>query len=71
MVAPQACPNALHADQLTQTRRIAETGQILALGLMRLYARKSSRLSADRGDSLVDFMPDRSGHAAALKRRTA
>ena len=46
-------------------------GQILAAGLVRLHARKSSRLSADHGGSSVDFLPDRSGHAVAPRRRTA
>ena len=61
----------LHPNQLSPADRLAELGQILAAGLMRLHARKSSPLSADRGDSSVDFLPDRSGHAAALKQRTA
>jgi len=69
MVAPIAM-NSVHPDRLTVPERLAELGQILALGLMRLRARKSSRLSADRGDSSVDFLPDRSGYADA-KRRTA
>ena len=61
----------LHPDRLTPAERLTELAQILALGLMRLHARKSSRLSADRGDSSVDFLPDQSGHADAPKRRTA
>lgn len=61
----------LHLDDMTGTERLAELGQILAAGLMRLHARKSSRLSADHGDSSVDFLPDRSGHADTLTRRTA
>jgi hypothetical protein len=64
-------PNPISPDQMTAEERIAELGQLLALGLMRLHARKSSRLSADCGDSSVDFVPDRSGHADAPKRRTA
>jgi hypothetical protein len=71
MVASQASPNALPADQLTPTERIAELGRILALGLLGLNTPKSSSLSADRGDSFVDFVPDQSGHADAPKRRTA
>jgi hypothetical protein len=63
--------NPLHPDQLTADERIAELGELLAAGVMRLQARKSSRLSADRGDSSVDFLPDQSGHADAPKRRTA
>ncbi len=63
--------NPLYPDHLTPSERLAELGQILAAALMRLHARKSSRLSADHGDSFVDFVPDRSGHADTLKRRTA
>ena len=58
-------------DHLTPTERLAELGQILAAGLMRLQARQSSQLSDDCGDSSVDFLPDRSGHADTLTRRTA
>ena len=61
----------LHPDDMTGTERLAELGQILAAGLMRLQARQSSQLSADCGDSSVDFLPDQSGHADAPKRRTA
>jgi len=56
---------------MTPPERLAEIAEILAAGLMRLQARKSSALSADCGDSSVDFLPDRSGHADAPKRRTA
>jgi hypothetical protein len=63
--------NAVHPDQLTADERIAEIGRILALGLIRLHARKSSPISPDRGDSLVDLSPKRSGHADAPTRRTA
>jgi len=56
---------------MSADERIAEIAEILALGLMRLHARKSSELSADCGDSSVDLLPDRSGHADAPKRRPA
>jgi len=56
---------------MTPAERLAELGEILALGLMRLHARKSSRLSVDCGESSVDFLPDRSAHADAPERRTA
>jgi hypothetical protein len=61
----------LKPELMTADERLAEIGQILALGLMRLKARKSSPLSGDCGDSSVDFLPDRSGHADAPRRRTA
>lgn len=64
-------PNPLSPDLMSPADRLAELGQILAAGLMRLLARKSNPLSADRGDSSVDFLADRSGHADTLTRRTA
>jgi hypothetical protein len=71
MVARIASANALHPDRMTPAERLAELGEILALGLMRLHARKSSRLSGDCGESSVDFLPDRRAHADAPERRTA
>jgi hypothetical protein len=47
----------------TARERIAEIAEILAAGLMRLSARKSSPKSADFGESSVDFSPHQSGHA--------
>jgi hypothetical protein len=38
-------------------------GRILAAGLIRMKASKSSPLSADRGESSVDLSPPQSGHA--------
>jgi len=43
--------------------RIAEIGDILARGLMRMRARKSSSLSADTRESSLDCLATRSGHA--------
>ena len=54
------------ADQMTAAERLAELGQILARGLIRLHAREASPLSADDRDSFVDLPPHRSGHAATL-----
>ena len=71
MVHSHARPSPVSADHLPPADRLAELGELLAAGLMRLQAGKSSRLSADRGDSSVDFVPDRSGHADTLTRRTA
>ena len=64
-------PNPLHPNHMTAEERLAELGQILARGLIRLHAQKSSALSADRGDNSVDFSPDQSGHAVTPKRRKA
>jgi hypothetical protein len=42
--------------------RIAEIGELLALGLMRLLARKSSEVSARTGEFSLDCIADQSGH---------
>lgn len=64
-------PNPLHPRQMSAEERIAEIGQLLARGLVRLQARNASPLSADRGDCFVDFPAPQSGHADALERRSA
>jgi hypothetical protein len=43
--------------------RLAEVGQILAIGLMRLEARKSSGLSSEGGENPLHYDADQSGHA--------
>lgn len=40
---------------------LAEIAEILAAGLTRLEARKSSQKSAELGESLLHFSPDQSG----------
>jgi hypothetical protein len=45
------------------SERMAELGEILAAGLMRLEGRKSSGLSGQNGESPLHFMVDQSGHA--------
>lgn len=42
---------------------LAEVAEILALGLQRLQARKSSGLSAQGGESSLGFVANQSGHA--------
>ena len=49
-----------HSD--AKAERLDEIADILAAGLIRLRARKSSPLSRDRGESSLDFSPDQSGH---------
>ena len=51
--------------------RIAEIAEILAAGLMRAVARKSSLISADTGESSLDILPNQSGHPTSLDRRTS
>ena len=41
--------------------RLPEIAEILAIGLTRLEARKSSRKPAEFGESSLHFSPDRSG----------
>ena len=56
-------PNPLDPARLSPAERLAELGRILAAGLIRLNANKSSGLSADRGETSVDLSPPQSGHA--------
>ncbi len=55
-------PNPLHPNQMTPAERLDELASILAAGLIRLRARQSSKQSADRGDSCLDFPGHQSGH---------
>jgi len=61
----------LKPEMMTPDERLAELGQILARGLIRLHAREASPLSADDGDSFVDLPPHRSGHANAQEGKKA
>jgi hypothetical protein len=56
-------PNALHPNRMSPAERHAELGRILAVGFIRMKARQSSPLSADRGESHVDISRLKSGHA--------
>ncbi len=49
--------------------RLAEIGRILAAGVVRLNAARSSDLSAEGGDSFVDFSPQKSGARRAKRIR--
>jgi hypothetical protein len=48
---------------MDETERLAEIAKILAAGISRLEARKSSRKSADFGESSLHFTPAQSGDA--------
>jgi hypothetical protein len=61
-------PIAVHPDRMVPSERIAEIAEILAAGLMRLRARKSSPLSRDHGESSLDFSVDQRGHAHPRER---
>jgi hypothetical protein len=65
--AGRSLPHDLRTDSAARDR-IAEIGEILALGLIRLRARKSSQLSADRGERSLDCVGDQSGHADNILR---
>ncbi len=54
--------NTLSPDHMTSAERIGELTSILAIGVIRLRARKSSRLSANRGESCLDFTAHQSGY---------
>ncbi len=62
-------PNPLRPDRMTAADRLDEVAELLAAGLVRLRAPKSSELSADPGESSLHFSPDRSGHALRKSRR--
>jgi hypothetical protein len=50
-------------DTQTSGDRIAEIGELLALGLIRLLARKSRELSVPTGESSLDCFARQSGHS--------
>jgi hypothetical protein len=58
---PVSGPNPLSPDKMSARARFEELGRILAAGVVRLNAAKSSSLIADGGDSFVDFPPSKSG----------
>jgi hypothetical protein len=60
--------NAIRPDRLSAAERLDEIADILAAGLMRLRARKSSPLSRDHGESSLDFSPNQRGHARPRER---
>ncbi len=64
-------PTALSPDHMTAAERLDEVAEILAAGAMRLMARKSTRLSAERGDCSVDFTASQSVYGGESKRRAS
>ena len=55
-------PNALDPNRMTAAERIAEIGEILAAGILRLKARQAARRPGDRGDLSLAFPANRSRH---------
>jgi hypothetical protein len=53
------------AYEPSASERLAELADIVALGLMRLRARKSSELSRHGGESSLHFGAEQSGRGAA------
>lgn len=62
-------PIALSPDRMTAAERLDEVAAILAAGAVRLIDRKSRSLSADGGDSCLDFTASQSVHGPENKRR--
>ena len=58
---PVSGPNSIPPDRMTPEARLAEIGRIVAAGVMRRSASKSSGLSAAGGDSSVDLAVPKSG----------
>ena len=66
---PVSGPNPLCPERMSANARLAEIGRILAAGVIRLNAEQSSDLSAEDGDSFVDFSPRKSGGRRAKRIR--
>ena len=60
--------NPLDPDMMTAEERLAELAAILARGLIRLRARQSRSLSAERGESSLDFSVPQRRHDPARNR---
>lgn len=60
--------NPLNPDRVSAAERLDEIAEILAAGLMRLRARKSSPISADCRESSLDLPAAQSVHARHSKR---
>lgn len=63
--------NPIHPAQMSPEDRLKEIAEILAAGLMRLRARKSSALSADRGEGFLDLPANQRMHANHVPRGEA
>lgn len=62
---------ALSPERMSAAERLDEVAEILAAGARRLMSRKSSRISADGGDSSVDLTAHQSVYGEATKRRVS
>jgi hypothetical protein len=59
------------SDTPATLERVAEIGQILAAGLMRLQTPKSSGLSDQNGENSLHYDASQSGHAAPVSPEVA
>ena len=66
---PVSGPNPLCPERMSADARLAEIARILAAGVVRLNTAQSSGLSAENGDSFVDFSPRKSGGRRAKRIR--
>ena len=69
LTTPVSGPNPLRPDKMSGRARFEEIGRILAAGAIRLNAAQSGSLSAENGDSFVDFSPRKSGGRRAKRIR--
>jgi len=60
---------ALHPRHMSAAERLNEVAEIIAKGVVRLMDRKSRALSAESGDSSLDFTAHQSVHGPENKRR--
>jgi hypothetical protein len=58
--------NPLNPNRMTPAERLDEIAEILAAGLIRIRARQSTPLSAERRESSLDCAAHRSSHADGL-----
>jgi hypothetical protein len=63
--------NPLHPDRMSAAERLAELAEILAVGVIRVHAQKSSSKSPENGEISLDLPPDQSGPATNTNRREA
>ena len=62
--------NPLPPNHMSAAERLGELCSILAVGLIRLKARQSSRQSTRQENRFVDFMPDQCRHATQFTGET-
>jgi hypothetical protein len=59
---------SLHHHHSRTAERVAEIADILAAGLMRLIAPKSSQMSRDGEENCLDILATESGHSPRRKK---